>query len=224
MWHLQTDQSLADSWSVSPRRGFSHLCAEAWQPCRRSHPCRHTMAPGPARERLSQTGQEALGQPPAPRAWTRTSFLYYFLFPSLVQRAAGSFPPSLPDPNPAVSWPPNHCCSPGVCTLHLPFLSRSHSFTTEPLPHRYLKKSPQTDINRFLKKTSLSQEKASQKTQKNERHAASRLLTLSGSGFLLPGRASRTEVFHTRWPFCRERVSLPRARPPYPRDPAATAP
>ena len=127
VWHLQTDQSLADSWSVSPRRGFSHPCAEAWQPRGRSHPCRHTMAPGPARERLSQTRQEDLGQPPAPQAWTKTSFLYYFLFPSLVQRAAGSFPPSLLDPNPGVSWPQSTVVVLGSAPLTCPFLP-SYSF------------------------------------------------------------------------------------------------
>lgn len=103
-------------------------------------------------------------------------------------------PSKLAGPKPWGVLAPKHCCSPGVCTPHLPFLTHSHSFTTGPLPHRYLKKKKKTHrliSTDFLKKP-LSQEKASQKTQKNERHAASRLLTRSGSGFLLPGKASHT--------------------------------
>lgn len=49
-------------------------------------------------------------------------------------------PSKLAGPKPWGVLAPKHCCSPGVCTPHLPFLTHSHSFTTGPLPHRYLKK------------------------------------------------------------------------------------
>lgn len=102
VWHLQKDQVLANAGSVGPERGFSHRGLRPGGPVDTATALSHD-----GQGRPSQTGQEALGPPPALPTWTKTSFLHCF---PLVHGAPGSFPPAsgeprLQDPNPGPSGP-----------------------------------------------------------------------------------------------------------------------
>ncbi|XP_044944103.1 collagen alpha-1(I) chain [Mustela putorius furo] len=161
------------------RKGFTQPCAKAWRP-RTNPPCRHDgPQPGQGKAVADSDLAGALGQPPAPPAWTKASFLHYFplWFGDLL------VPALLPSGNQAcrtqntavvvVTCPFSPVWGPSQQGLHLP------------LPKGDAENVPRTGYQLTLKKPSGAKKQLPRKPQ---RMKSTRLgaLTRSGSGFHSP--------------------------------------
>lgn len=133
LWHLQRTRS-SPTHGHRSRKRFTQPCAKAWRSL--DKPTRVvTPAPSLARERLSQTQtrQGPWGSHLSPPPQNQLPAL----FPSLVRRPPGSFPPALGEPS---LQDPKRWCGHGAHTPHLPFLPRAGSLpltqhnTTQNLP------------------------------------------------------------------------------------------
>lgn len=171
LWHLQTDPVLADPQASVPGRGLPTRVPRPGGPW--TNPPVWSRRP-PARPGKGCRRLRPGRGPCAPPAWTKASFLHCFplWFGDLL---VPSCPPALGEPSLQDS---KHRCGHGVHTPHLPFLKPvwgpSQQGLYLPLPKRDTENLPRTGYQLTFKKAFLSQKPASQKTPKNEKHAASR--------------------------------------------------